>query len=110
MNKKQVTEKEMFYGMARLRDYFQEIDRTISKFDQGEGSCSALKALKEKRRNLFQTAKNMDRTDLQLIYYLHKLEKIYPHQMLHALQKLVNAQEEVKGLMRGEKEKANFQE
>lgn len=109
MNKKQVTVTEMFYGMVRLRDYFQEMDRTISKFDQGEGNSPALKELKEKRKNLFQTAKNMDRTDLQLIYYLHKLEKIYPHQMLHALQKLVNAQEEVIGLMRREEEKTNSQ-
>ena len=102
MKKKSLTVDEMFCGMPHLRDYFKEMDRTIRKFGTVENP--AVEELKEKKQVLIETAQNMRRTDLQLIYYVQNFDKVYPHTLLNALKKLFNAQNELNNLIKGTNE------
>ncbi len=96
-NKKQLTIEDIFCGMPHLRAYFQEMDRMIKKYK----GAPAVDELKIKRSALLKTAKEIQRTDLQLLYYIHHYERIYPHTVLHAFQKLFIAQCELKNLLSG---------
>ena len=87
--------KEDFGCMYRIREYFSEMDRQIEKFDDGKGENSAVEKLKKTREGLFWTVRELNRTDLQILYYLHSLEQIKAHQLLSALKKLYAAQGEL---------------
>ncbi len=95
MEKKTLTIKEIFCGMPRLKSYFQEMDRTIRTFAPSEGKSEGIEELRRKRAALLRTAKEIDRTDLQLLYYLHHLERLHPSKVLSAVKKLFLAQEEL---------------
>ena len=101
--KKTLTTKELFCGIPRLREYFYEMDRAIKAFEKKDEKGEIVKELKEKRKELLKTVKEMNRTDLQLLYYVHHLDKMYPHHFLHALKKLFVSQEELKNLVKGTK-------
>lgn len=111
MKRKQITINEIFCGAPRLKEYFQEIDRTIKTFLPMEGKSAGVEELKQKRKALLQTFKEMNRTDLQLLYYVHHFDRIYPHVLLNAIKKLFDAQTELKNLLSNQKETADlFQE
>lgn len=102
---------ETFGKIWQLREYFNEMDRTIEAFDKTEEKNPTVEELKKKRRELFQTAMEIDRTDLQIIYYVHNLERMRDYQILNALRKLFNAQCEFKNVINGaEKCKDPFEE
>ncbi len=94
--KKSLTVNELFCGMPNLKAYFKEMDKTIKSFSPKTETCTEIEKLKKKRRNLLQTAKAIDRTDLQILYYLHNLQKIRPYQLLLTLQKVFLAEEELR--------------
>ncbi len=96
--KKSPTLNELFCGMPYLLKYFKEMDRTIKTFSPQTGKCEEIEAIKKKRRDLLKTAKELDRTDLQIIYYLRRSHKIQPRTLLLSLKRLIQAQEEVESL------------
>ena len=110
MKRKELTTQEIFCGMPRLRDFFTEMDRTIKTFQPQEGKSEGIEKLKKERQELLKTAKNMDRTDLRILYYINRLNKIYPVDILRALRKLFSAQEELKSVLRGERTQTNEKE
>lgn len=111
MKRKPLTINEIFCGASRLKEYFQEMDRAIKTFSPIEGKSVGVEELKQKRKALLQTFKEMNRTDLQLLYYVHHFDRIYPHTILNAIKKLFAAQSELKNLLSDKKETANlFQE
>ena len=111
MKRKQFSINELYCGAPRLKDYFQEMDRTIKTFSPIEGKSVGVEELKQKRKALLQTFKEMNRTDIQLLYYVHHFDRIYPHTLLNAIKKLFTAQMELKNLLSDKKETADlFQE
>lgn len=86
---------EDFGCMYRIRDYFSELDSQIKKFGEGNEDNPAVQELKKKREGLFWTVRELNRTDLQILYYLHNLEQVKPHNILSAFKKLYEAQEEL---------------
>lgn len=101
MKKKTLTAKEILCGIPRLRDYFSEMDRKINTFQPQEGTSEGVEQLKRKRSELLTTITKMDRIDLRILYYIHKLNKIYPCDIARALEKLFYAQEELKDALKG---------
>ncbi len=100
--KKALTTKEIFCGMPRLYVYFREMDSTIKKFSPTDGKSEGIEELKIRRRELLKVAKGMDRIDLQILYYLHRLQRLRPMQLLCALKKLFAAQGELADLIKEE--------
>lgn len=98
---KTLTREEILCGMPRIKAYFREMDQTISAFEPQEGKSEGIEELKKKRRTLLALIKDLDRTDLQTLYYIHNLSKIKPYHVLKALKKLFAAQEEFKNLIQG---------
>ncbi len=98
--KKALTTKEIFCGMPYLKRYFQQMESTIKRFSPTEGKTENVEELKEKMRALLKAAKEMDIADLQIIYYLHRLQRINSGKMLLALKKLFQAQEELSALVK----------
>ncbi len=94
MVKKTLTSKEIFCGMPYLQNYFRQMERKIKLFTPEEGKCEEVERLKKERKELLERAKNIDIEDLRILYYLHKLKKIFPAQLLAALKKFYGAQEE----------------
>ena len=90
--------KEDFGCMYRIREYFSEMDSQIKRFGVGEAENSAVEELKKKREELYRTVRELNRTDLQILYYLRGLQQIKAHTVLSALKKLYNAQEELLAL------------
>ena len=90
-------QKEDFGCMYRIREYFGEMDRQIEKFG-GDGKNSAVEELKKKREELFWTVRELNRTDLQILYYLHGLQQVKAHTLLATLKKMYEAQEELLAL------------
>ncbi len=86
---------EDFGCMYRIKEYFSELDSQIKKFGEGNEDNSAVQELKKKREALFWTVRELNRTDLQILYYLHNLEQVKPYKILSALKKLHEAQEEL---------------
>ena len=86
---------EDFGCMYRVKEYFSELDNQIKKFGEDNEKNPAVQNLKKKREELFWVVREINRTDLQFLYYLHKLEQVKPHRMLSSLRKMYEAQEEV---------------
>ncbi len=101
MQKKPLTIKEIFCGQPHLYAYFREMDKTIKAFSPEEGKNGEVEALKKKRSEMLRFVKEMDRVDLQILYYLHSVQRIRPLQLLTALKNLVEAQEELSSLLSG---------
>lgn len=97
--------KEDFGCMYRIKEYFSEMDSQIKRFDCGEGKNPALEELKKKRKAMYKIVRELNRTDLQILYYLHNLQQIRPHQMLSALKKTHDAQAELFALLYEDSEK-----
>ena len=92
---------EAFGKIWQLKEYFNEMDRTIEAFDKTEEKNPTVEELKKKRNELFKTAMEISRTDLQIVYYVHSLEQIRDHQIFNTLKKLFNAQCEFKNAING---------
>ena len=107
MKKKKLSTQEMFCGMPRLRDYFMEMDRTIRAFAPKEGVSEGMEDLKKKRKEFWETVERMDRTDLRIIYYLHKQKRVNAIEVMNALKKLFLSQEELKALLKAENEEGS---
>ncbi len=100
MEKKKLTTKEIFCGMPFLQRYFCELERKIRIFTPEGGKCGEVEKLKEKRKNLLFTAKNMDMGDLEILYYLHRLQRVRPMQILNLLKKMSDTQDELSALVK----------
>ncbi len=100
MEKKRLTAEEIFCGMPRLKGYFSRLDGKIKKFTPEEGESAAVEDLKKKRRELLQTARDMDCTDLQILYYIHNLRRLNASQLLLRLERLARAQDELLALIK----------
>ncbi|MBQ8405733.1 MAG: hypothetical protein IJX09_03680 [Clostridia bacterium] len=90
--------KEDFGCMYRIKEYFSDMDSQIKRFDCGTGENPAVEELKQKRKAMYEIVRELNRTDLQILYYLHNLQLIKPHKILSALKKVYQSQEELLGL------------
>ena len=90
--------KEDFGCMYRIKEYFSDMDSQIKRFDCGTGENPAVEELKQKRKAMYKIVRELNRTDLQILYYLHNLQLIKPHKILSALKKVYQSQEELLGL------------
>ncbi len=100
MEKKKLTTNEIFCGMPFLLRYFQDLDRKIRVYTPEGGVCEEVEKLKEKKKELLATVKRMDSGDLTVLYYIHKIDCLFPLRLSNALKRLVEAQEELKTLLK----------
>ncbi len=98
MEKKSLNLEEFFCGMPRLYAYFSRLEREIKRYSPNEGQSEGVEELKKKKKALMQTAKGIDCMDLQILYYLHRLQRVRPMQLFYALKRIVDAQDALSSL------------
>ncbi len=84
--------------------YFNEMDKAIQTSKPEKGKCATVTALKKKRREMLNVAKQLDRIDLKIIYYIRNLHRTTRCSLMYALMQLYTAQEEYENLIRGNQE------
>ena len=89
--KKELTIEEICFGMPKLRNYFKRMENQIKRFEVDGVVNPKIEALKERKKNLLKTIKNMDSCDLCAVYYLQNIEKMRACYVLNTLKEMSDA-------------------
>ncbi len=90
-----MTIEKTFCGMPHVVHYFQTTERRIKKFKTMEGREEEAEQLKKEKQRLFNRAKEIDKLDLEILYYIHKLASISPLKIKCSLERMYEAQQEL---------------
>ncbi len=100
MEKKTLTVRQLFRGMPYLRHYFENLDKEIAEYLSAEGESERVKKLKKKRNDLLSVAQNLNAKDLHTLYYLQYVMEISTQEFSEPLQKLYEAETELRAFMK----------
>ena len=96
--KKEFTFDEIFCGMPYLKDYFKWAEVRIRNYAKEDKKEELVKRWQERSARLLKTMKNMRIQDLEVIYYIHNIQKLEPYRVLYLLRNLNKASEELNEL------------
>ena len=98
MKKKELTINEIFCGIPHLKMYFQQQERMIKKYGEGNTDNPAIKKLEQEKNALLKIVKGMCIEDLRVVQYVHTIKELRPYRVVAILKNTSEAVQELESL------------